>query len=112
MADLRAAFGTLFGDLPEAGGDEMVTTLKDTDETRFVRIISTGQATPEGVWYDQDDNEWVVVLRGRAGLKFEGEDAVRVLSAGDYVDIPAGLRHRVEWTDADEPTVWLAFHYR
>jgi cupin 2 domain-containing protein len=112
MNDLRAAFGTLFGAPPETGTEELVTTLKETADTRLVRIVSTGQATQEGVWYDQDDNEWVVVLQGRAGLRIDGEDSVRVLSAGDYVDIPARLRHRVEWTDADEPTVWLAFHYR
>ncbi len=102
----------LFDDLPTGGLDEDVTTLLETSGARLVRIVSTGQATPDGEWYDQDDNEWVVVLRGSAGLKFEGEDDVRVLSAGDYVDIPAHIRHRVEWTDADEPTVWLALHYR
>ena len=102
----------LFDDLQTAGSDEDVTTLLGTSGARLVRIVSTGQATPEGVWYDQDDNEWVVVLRGSAGLRVEGEDDVRVLSAGDYVDIPAHIRHRVEWTDADAPTVWLALHYR
>ena len=101
----------LFDALPTAGLDEDVTTLLRTGGARLVRIVSTGQATPDGEWYDQDDNEWVVVLRGSAGLRIEGEDDVRVLSAGDYVDIPAHIRHRVEWTDAAEPTVWLALHY-
>ncbi len=108
--DIRSA--NLFDHAPTGGPDEDVTTLLETSGARLVRIVSAGQATPEGVWYDQDDNEWVVVLRGSAGLRIEGEDDVRVLSAGDYVDIPAHIRHRVEWTDADEPTVWLALHYR
>lgn len=112
MTTPRAAFGNLFQSAPETGVEEVVTTLLETAGARLVRIVSTGQATPEGVWCDQDDNEWVVVLSGRAGLRIDGEDRVRVLSAGDFIDIPAHLRHRVEWTDADEPTVWLALHYR
>lgn len=112
MTTPRATFGNLFEPLPETGVEEQVTTLSRTAGARLVRIVSAGHATPEGEWCDQDDNEWVVVLRGGAGLRIEGEDEVRVLSAGDFIDIPAHLRHRVEWTDADEPTVWLAFHYR
>ena len=56
--------------------------------------------------------EWVVVLKGSAGLHFEGESAPRVLGPGDYGDIPARAPHRVAWTSANEPTVWLALHYR
>ncbi len=76
------------------------------------RIISAGQATPPGQWYEQETHEWVVVLSGSAGLLVEGEAAVRVLKPGDYVHLPAHCRHRVEWTDADQSTVWLALHYR
>ena len=111
MAHREMQSANLFDRLPGSGSDEELTTLVERAGSKLVRIVSTGQATPKGVWYDQDDNEWVVVLRGGAGLRIEGEDDVRVLSAGDYVDIPAGLRHRVEWTDTDEPTVWLALHY-
>ena len=112
MENREIQSANLYDHATTGGRDEEVTTLLEAGGVRLVRIVSTGQATPEGVWYDQDDNEWVVVLRGSAGLRVEGEDDVRVLSPGDYVDIPAGLRHRVEWTDADEPTVWLALHYR
>jgi len=52
-----------------------------------------------------------VVLRGRAGLRFADEPEVRVLGPGDWLVIPAGRPHRVEWTDPREPTVWLALHY-
>ncbi len=112
MAKREIKTANIFDHMPSGGGDEDVTTLLEAAGARLVRIVSTGQATPDGEWYDQDDNEWVVVLRGSAGLRVEGEDDVRVLSAGDYVDIPAHIRHRVEWTDADAPTVWLALHYR
>ena len=79
---------------------------------RFVlkRIVSTGQATPPGSWYDQDEDEWVVLLAGGAGLLVEGEAAARVLGPGDWLLLPARCRHRVEWTAADRPTVWLALH--
>jgi cupin 2 domain-containing protein len=78
---------------------------------RIERIISTGQASPPGFWYCQPHGEWVVLLKGSAGLLLEHEHAERVLHPGDFVDIPAQCRHRVEWTDAATPTVWLAIHY-
>ena len=72
--------------------------------------LSRPEASPPGFWYDQDWTEWVVVLSGSAGVKIEGEDKPRILAPGGYLEIPPHVRHRVEWTDADEPTVWLAVH--
>jgi len=103
--------GNLFDELPESLDEEAVETLMSSGAMRLVRIVSTGQATAEGEWYDQDDWEWVVLLKGAAGLRIEGEAEVRALAPGDFVHIPAHMRHRVEWTAADEPTVWLALHY-
>jgi cupin 2 domain-containing protein len=103
--------GNLFDDVAESLDEEAVETLLASGTMRLVRIVSTGQATPEGEWYDQDDWEWVVLLKGAAGLRFEGEAQVRAFGPGDFVHIPAHARHRVEWTAADEPTVWLALHY-
>ncbi len=111
MAKREIETANIFDHKPSGGGED-VTTLLEAGAARLVRIVSTGQATPDGEWYDQDLNEWVVVLRGSAGLRIEGDDTIRVLIPGDYVDIPAHRRHRVEWTDTDEPTVWLALHYR
>jgi len=79
---------------------------------RLERIVSTGHATPPGEWYDQDRDEWVVVLRGRARVRIEGEAEDRRLSVGDHLLLRAHVRHRVEWTDPTAPTVWLALHYR
>jgi len=91
--------------------EENFETLIETDQFRLERIISTGQATPAGQWYDQETNEWVALLSGSAGLLFEGESNVRVMRPGDCVLIPARRRHRVEWTDPDQKTIWLALHY-
>ncbi|HUT49282.1 MAG TPA: cupin domain-containing protein [Alphaproteobacteria bacterium] len=103
--------GNLFQDLPEGLGEEAMETLVSRGGMRLVRIVSTGQATADGAWYDQTDWEWVVLLKGSAGLRFAGEAEARALAPGDFVHIPAHARHRVEWTAADEPTVWLALHY-
>jgi cupin 2 domain-containing protein len=83
-----------------------------TPHLRIERIVSTGQASPPGHWYDQDRVEWVILLRGSAAILFEGESAPRLLAPGDYLLIPAHARHRVEWTASDRPTVWLAVHCR
>ena len=76
---------------------------------RIERIVSTGQASPPGYWYDQPQAEWVLILEGEARLAFEDEPAPRLLRAGDFVDIAPHRRHRVESTAT--PTVWLAVHY-
>jgi cupin 2 domain-containing protein len=78
---------------------------------RVERIVSAGQATSDGEWYDQSQAEWVVLLSGSAVLRFEGEAEGRSLIPGDAVSIPAFCRHRVEATAEDQESVWLAIHY-
>jgi len=95
------------GTLPEERFDELIRG----GPFRLERIISTGHVTPAGQWYDQEHDEWVVVLRGAARLRFEHEAELVSLRPGDSVLIPAHRRHRVEWTDPREPTVWLALHF-
>lgn len=99
----------LFDDLPAHLPEELFSTLLDAGAVRIERIVSHGQASPEGFWYDQNRSEWVVLLKGAARLEFA--DHVLDLRPGDFVDIPANVRHRVAWTTPDEPTVWLAVHY-
>ena len=99
----------LFADLPARLPEEFFTTLLDAGAVRIERIVSHGHASPDGFWYDQDRHEWVIVLKGAARLRFE--DEMIELRPGDYVNIPAHRKHRVEWTTPDEPTVWLAVFY-
>ena len=101
----------LFADLPQHLPDELVTTLLDAANVRIERIVSHGHASPEGFWYDQDQHEWVVVLKGAARLRFEGDEQPVEMKPGDFVNIPSHKKHRVEWTTPDEPTIWLAVFY-
>ena len=102
----------LFQSLPEALSEELVDLLVDNGSVRIERIVSTGHSSPDGQWYDQDDHEWVVVLRGQARLFFEGDDQPTKMRPGDFLNIPAHRKHRVEWTSSDEPTVWLTVFYQ
>ena len=102
----------LFDHLPPVtSSDEEFTTLLGEPGLIVQRIVSTGQASPPGFWYQQADAEWVVLLAGEALLRFEDETEARRLRAGDWLLIEAMRRHRVEWTAAATPTVWLAIHY-
>ena len=102
----------LFDIAPVGPAGEQFATLASGPHVRIERIVSRGHASPPDFWYDQDDAEWVILLQGSAAIQFEGDAAPRVLKRGDYVSIPAHARHRVAWTDRDEPTVWLAVHHR
>ena len=105
--------GNLFAGLPvEARADELVVDLLSRPALRIERIVSTGQASPEGFWYDQEWEEWVVLLSGAAEVRFADEPDPRRLVVGDWLHIEAHRRHRVEWTDPTQPSVWLAVHYR
>jgi cupin 2 domain-containing protein len=103
--------GNLFASLPENLPEELIENLVENDEFRLERIVSTGHVTPAGEWYDQDSDEWVVLLTGAARLLFEAPNEVVTLKPGDHLKIPAHRKHRVEWTDPDKPTVWLALHF-
>ncbi|WP_342104508.1 cupin domain-containing protein [Methylobacterium sp. SI9] len=99
----------LFADLPSSGPEELVSVLLSAPGLRVERIVSTGQASPPGFYYDQPHAEWVAVLAGSADLRFADEAQPRRLEAGDAVLIAPHRRHRVERTDS--PTVWLAIHF-
>jgi cupin 2 domain-containing protein len=102
----------LFANIPPHLPTELLTTLLESPNVRVERIVSHGHASPEGFWYDQAQNEWVLLLQGAARLRFEGETQPVELNPGDFLNIPAHQRHRVEWTTPAEPTVWLAVHHR
>ena len=100
----------LFADLPSDLPEEIVQSLLDAPGLRIERIISRGHASPAGFWYDQPTHEWVLLVSGAARLRFEGEEPID-MTPGAFIPIPAHQRHRVEWTDANQPTIWLAVHY-
>ena len=105
MADER---GNLFDRIPDSLPEELVEVLVATPTTRVERIVSQGHVTPADAWYDQDDDELVVVVQGAAELEIAGRDERVRLARGDWLLLPAHLRHRVTWTDPDGDTVWLA----
>lgn len=93
------------------GGSEVFEDFVKSGDVRIERILSKGQASPEPGWYDQDENEWVIVLQGGGRLAFDDGSEVE-LNAGDYINIPAHTKHRVSWTDPEQVTVWLAVFYK
>jgi len=101
----------LFAELPDARAGEAVETLLARPGLRVERIVSHGQRSPPGFWYDQTEGEFVLLLAGAARLRFADEQADRALGPGDWLDIAPHRRHRVEWTDPVVPTVWLAVFY-
>lgn len=107
--------GNLLGALPDTLPAELFETILSTDRLRIERILSRGQSTPKGEWYEQEEHEWVLLVTGEALLAIvppgEDEPATLRLGPGDYVNLPARCRHRVEWTAPDRVTVWLAIFY-
>lgn len=108
MSDLHR--GNLFAGLASGARDETVDLLARSPGVRIERIVSTGQASPPGFWYDQPEDEFVVLLSGSGQLRFEQDGRLLELKPGDWIDIPAHCRHRVDATQADPPTVWLVMH--
>ena len=102
----------LFSGLSEVAQKESVLDLVKEGPVRIQRIISHGQTSPPGFWYDQDEHEWVAVLSGQAVLQIEGREEEAALRPGDTLHLPPHLKHRVKWTDPLQPTVWLAVFWR
>lgn len=78
---------------------------------RLERIVSQGQASGPDQWYDQEWDEWVALLSGTARLELQDPSETIEMGPGDTIFLAAHRRHRVEWTDSEEPCVWLAFHF-
>ena len=89
---------------------ELLETLLRQENVVIERIVSKGQTTPSGKWYDQDRNEWVILLQGKAELSYVDNSRIK-LTKGDYLYIPAHQKHRVEYTSIDPVCIWLAIHF-
>lgn len=98
----------IFSEVSEA---ELFETLLELDGVRIERIVSRGQVTPAGEWYDQSWHEWVLLITGEALVLLEGEAEARRLVPGQWIVLPAHCRHRVEWTLPEQDTIWLALHW-
>jgi len=107
MNDIRNIYSSIPVDIPK----ELIQDILTAGSFKIERIESKGNSSPEGFWYDQDQNEWVLLHKCGAGLMFEGTDEIFELKPGDYVNIPAHLKHRVEWTEPNTETVWVAVMY-
>ena len=102
----------LFLNIPSDLTEEWVENLFTKDQIRIERIVSRGQVSPPGFWYDQSEHEWVVVLKGRAKIQVADQEPLEELGPGDFLFLSAHRRHRVEWTDPEEETIWLAVFWK
>ncbi len=101
----------LFEKIPQPLSEEFIETLVQTAGIKIERIVSKGHVTPAGEWYDQEQQEWVLLLQGQAKIRFENAADLIPLVAGSCLNIPAHQRHRVEWTDPAQETIWLAVYF-
>jgi len=101
----------LFCQIPAQLDQEIFESIIDRPNIKIERIISEGQTTAKAQWYDQEQSEWIILLKGSATLKFKDPENIITLNEGDYINIPPHTLHRVEWTAEDKKTIWLAVHY-
>ncbi|WP_425290708.1 cupin domain-containing protein [Spirosoma linguale] len=103
--------GNLFASIPGSLPEELFDEILTGNGFKLERIVSKGHASPEGFWYDQDQHEWVLLVKGAARLQIDGVDEPVELLPGMHINIPAHRKHRVAWTKEDEETIWLAIFY-
>ena len=108
---MKNRINNLFSDIPKQYPDELFQTLLQNSHLTLERIISKGHFTASNQWYNQDSDEWVILLQGQARLQFAKDLSIITLNAGDYLLIPAHEKHRVDWTDPTVTSIWLALHF-
>lgn len=107
---MKHCLKNIFADLPAQLPEELFQTLSQNPHVKIERILSKGQACASDFWYEQAHAEWVILLQGQARLQFAEDSTIISLKAGDYLFIPAHKKHRVDWTDPDTVSIWLAIH--
>ncbi len=101
----------IFNDIPDNLKNEFIETICTSQHLRIERIISKGHKSAPGFWYDQEDDEWLIVLHGEAKIEYESGE-MQHLTAGSYTNIAAHVKHRVAWCSTTTETIWLAIHYQ
>ncbi len=102
----------IFSNLPDKISEEIIENIINNKKIRIERIVSKGHSSPPNYcWYDQDENEWIIILKGSAMMLFYNDISPITLKEGDYLNIGAHIKHRVEWTDPSKETIWLAIFY-
>jgi cupin 2 domain-containing protein len=107
---MKTAKDNIFNNIPAIIPEELFESLIERENLKIERIISDGHTSPVGEWYNQAWDEWVLLLQGEAILAYEDGTNLK-LQVGDYLLIPAHTRHRVEWTQPEVKTIWLAIHF-
>lgn len=102
------SIGNILGNIPTDLSEEVFTNIEQSNSLKIERIVSKGHTSSD--WYDQDQNEWVMVVQGSATIEYD-DGAKFDMEAGSYLNIPAHQRHKVTRTDASIETIWLAIHY-
>jgi len=100
----------IYTDLPEQCPDEIFQTLLKNQNITIERIISKGHSSAVNEWYDQLQDEWIMLIKGQAKLQYKHNSSIILLNPGDYLFIPSHTKHRVHWTDPEMETIWLAIH--
>lgn len=95
----------IFDKIGEAGEEEQFELLQKGAHYRIERIMSAGHSSPESFFYDQENDEWIMLVQGEATLEVEGK--LTVLKAGDYMFLPKNCKHRIEKTSIDPACIWL-----
>jgi cupin 2 domain-containing protein len=103
--------GNIYDNIQAVLTEELFTSIHRTANFRIERIVSQGHCSPEGFWYDQTENEWILLLDGDASIQFDDDPQPTMLRPGDYLNIPAHRKHRVVQTSPTQKTVWLAIFY-
>ena len=101
----------ILADIPQKMPEELFTILLQDENLKIERIVSRGHVSPADEWYDQDREEWVLLVQGEAVLEFADQPELIKLQTGDYLHIPAHCKHRVNWTHPDKDSIWLAIHF-
>ena len=102
--------GNIYESIPKKLKEELINELINHNNVTIKRIVSEGHSSPESGWYDQEENEWVIILQGEAEILFENGDRTH-LQSGSFLNIPAHTKHKVSWTTSSAKTIWLAVYY-